>query len=110
MHQRATEIKETGLNKIREQTRGAAIAVSRPLRPRPIESAYYDCVCRTLALCEIPLQGQGPLPVGYKGEKLDCGYRLDLVGSDGVNVEIKAVETIETVGEPQLLTYLKLCG
>jgi len=44
----------------------------------------------------------------YKGTKLDCGYRLDLLIENAVVVEIKAVDALQTIHEAQLLTYLKL--
>ena len=49
-----------------------------------------------------------PLPVSYKGVKLDCGYKMDIVVEDLVIVEIKAVERIIPVHEAQLLSYLKM--
>jgi GxxExxY protein len=48
--------------------------------------------------------------VTYKGVKLDCGYRMDLVVEDLVIVEIKAVERIMPVHEAQLLSYLKMAN
>ena len=50
------------------------------------------------------------LPIEYEGLRLDAGYRLDLVVSDAVIVEVKAVEAISRLYEAQLLTYLKLSG
>ena len=50
-----------------------------------------------------------PLPVLYKGLRLDCGYRVDLVVADTV-VEVKAVERLTPLHEAQLLTYLRLGG
>jgi GxxExxY protein len=110
MHHRDTENTEMELNKITEQIIGAAIEVHRVLGPRLLESAYEECMCRELALRGIPFERQRPLPVGYKGVKVDCGYRLDLLVADTVVVEIKAVETIQPIREAQLLTYLKLGG
>jgi len=54
------------------------------------------------------LERQVSLPILYKGVKLDCGYRLDLVVGKLVIVEFKAVEKIEPIHEAQLLTYLRL--
>ena len=51
---------------------------------------------------------QHPLPVEYKGIKLDCGYRMDILVDDKVVVELKCVEKILPVHEAQLLTYLRL--
>ncbi len=50
------------------------------------------------------------MPVVYKGLRLDCGYRTDLVVAESIVVEIKSVETVLPVHEAQLLTYLKLGG
>ncbi|HUV88559.1 MAG TPA: GxxExxY protein, partial [Anaerolineae bacterium] len=51
-----------------------------------------------------------PLPVEYKGARVDCGYRLDFVVAEKVVVELKAVNVVQKVHEAQLLTYLKLTG
>jgi len=61
-------------------------------------------------LRRISFERQLPLPVQYKGIKLDCGYRLDLVVQNGVVIEIKCLEHILPVQEAQLLTYLKMTG
>ena len=50
------------------------------------------------------------VPVVYKTEKLDCGFRIDLIVEDKVVVEVKAVEKLTRVHEAQLLTYLRLSG
>jgi GxxExxY protein len=48
------------------------------------------------------------LPVEYKGIKLDCGYRMDLLVAEAVVVELKCVERLLPVHDAQLLTYMKL--
>lgn len=93
-----------------EQIIGAAIEVHRQLGPGLLESAYEECLCHELHLRKLAFQRQVPLPVAYKGLKLDCGYQLDLVIEDAVILELKAVEKILPVHEAQLLTYLKLTG
>ena len=98
------------LNQCTEQIIGAAIEVHKALGPGLLESAYEECLCRELAVRSIPFERQRPLPVEYKGTRLDCGYRLDLVVAGNVVVEIKSVSAIEPVHEAQLLTYLKLGG
>lgn len=89
---------------------GAAIDVHRVLGPGLLESAYERCLCRELTLRRIPFERQMPLPVEYKGVRLDCGYRVDLVVNGMVIVEVKAVSAIAPIHEAQLLTYLKLGG
>ncbi len=46
----------------------------------------------------------------FKGIKLDCGHRIDIVVEDAVVLELKSIERIEPVHLAQLLTYLKLTG
>jgi GxxExxY protein len=56
------------------------------------------------------VETQVGLPVVYEGEKLDLGYRIDLVVENLVIVEIKCVEAIHPVHEAQPLSYLRLSG
>jgi len=88
----------------------AAIEVHRVLGPGLLESAYEEALCHELNLRGITFERQKAMPVTYKGVKLNCGYRLDLLVDGLVVVELKAVERIEPVFEAQLITYLKLTG
>jgi GxxExxY protein len=89
---------------------GAAIEVHRALGPGLLESAYGACLFHELSMRGISFRKELDLPLSYKGVKLDCGYRLDLVADDHVVVELKAVEQITPIHEAQLLTYLRLSG
>ncbi len=89
---------------------GAAIEVHKELGPGLLESAYEECLCYELMLRGIGIERQVPLPVEYKGLKLDCGYRIDLLVSDLIVVELKSVSKIEPIHEAQLLTYLRFKG
>ena len=91
-----------------KQIIGAAIEVHRQLGPGLLESAYEQCLCRELQLRGLKFQCQLALPVLYKGLRLDCSYRIDLLVEDAVIVEIKAVDRMLPVFEAQLLTYMKL--
>jgi GxxExxY protein len=89
---------------------GALIEVHKHVGPGVLESAYEQCLCHELALRGLTFQRQVDLPVVYKGIKLDCGYRIDLIVEDKVIIELKSVEAILPVHKAQLLTYLKLSG
>ncbi len=89
---------------------GAAIEVHRHLGPGLLESAYEECLCHELKKQNITFKRQVPLPVHYKGVKLDCGYRLDVVVDDCVILELKSVEKLLPIHDAQLLTYLKLAN
>jgi GxxExxY protein len=89
---------------------GAAIEVHRVLGPGLLESAYEECLAHELTLRCVPFERQKPLPVVYKGMKLECGYRVDFVVDGRVVVELKAVEALAPIHDAILLTYLQLSG
>ena len=93
---------------ITEQIIGCAIAVHRALGPGLLESVYEECLCYELAEQGLIYSRQTPMPVIYKGVKLECGYRADVIVADSVLIEIKAVEDLLPIHEAQLLTYLRL--
>jgi len=68
---------------------GAAIEVHRALGPGLLESAYEECLCRELSLRGTPFVRQLRLPVEYKGVKVDCAYRLDLLVASSVVLRSK---------------------
>ncbi len=100
----------THVNVLTKQIIGAAIEVHRHLGPGLFESAYLKCLARELAIREIPYQYELPLPLEYKGLRLNCGYRLDLLVDNRVVIETKSIEAIAPVHEAQLLTYMRLGG
>lgn len=67
------------LNQLTHEVIGAAIEVHRTLGPGLLESAYRKCLYRELSLKDIPFQYERPLPLEYKGIKLECGYRYDIL-------------------------------
>jgi GxxExxY protein len=89
---------------------GAAIAVHRALGPGLLESAYEFCLAAKFGHEGLRFQRQRPLPLVYRGETVDCGYRLDFAVEEQVIVEVKAVESLNRVHEAQVLSYLKLSG
>ncbi len=98
------------INQVTQKVIGAAIEVHKHLGPGLLESAYEECMCHELTLRGSAFDRQMPLPVRYKGVKLDCGYRLDIVVQNMLILELKACEKIEPIHRAQLLTYLKLSG
>jgi GxxExxY protein len=89
---------------------GAAIAVHKELGPGLLEAVYEECLCHELQLRGVQLDRQKPIPVVYKGSKLDCGYRADIVVCGRVIVEVKAIAAIAPIHDAVMLTYLRLSG
>ena len=98
------------INEVTNGIIGSAIEVHKALGPGLLESAYEKCLCKELTLRQFHFEKQRPLLVEYKGLKLDCGYRLDLLVEDKVVVEVKSIDALLPIHQAQVLTYLKLGG
>src|SRR3954462_1968699 len=105
MNRRGTE--RRSCNELTEQIIGACIEVHRYLGPGLLESAYEQCLCRELNLRGLRFERQRSVPLLYKGVRLDCGYRADLVVEDRILVELKTVEQILPIHVAQTSTYLR---
>jgi len=93
-----------------ERIIGCAINVHRALGPGLLESAHEECLCLELKPAGMPYARQVPLPLIYRGTRLDCGYRLDVVVQSQLVLEIKAVERLLPIHDAQILSYLRLGG
>ncbi|WP_340106061.1 GxxExxY protein [Rhodohalobacter sp. 8-1] len=80
------------------------------IAPGLLESAYQKCLAHELGNRGITVLEEVDLPLRYKGIKLECGYRIDLLANKKVIVEVKTVDTLLDIHKAQLLTYLKLTG
>lgn len=87
---------------------GCALEVHKHLGPGLLESTYEQCMAHELSLAGIAFKIQPALPVEYKGLKLDCGYRIDLLIEEKLIVELKSVAELLPIHQAQLLTYMKL--
>ena len=98
------------INSLTHEIIGAAIEVHRHLGPGLLESSYRECSCHELLIREVSFRREYGLPLQYKGIRLECGYRLDLLVGGLVVVELKAVERLAAIHDAQLLTYLRIGG
>jgi len=89
---------------------GCALTVHTNLGPGLLESAYEACLAFELRQRGLDVKCEVPLPLVYKGVKLDLGYRVDLIVDDCVIVELKAIEAVAPVHKAQLLSHLRLTG
>lgn len=87
---------------------GAAIEVHRVLGPGLLESAYELALVKELANRGVSVERQVTLPIEYKGEIIDPGFRMDFLIENSVVVELKAVDEINKRHIAQTLTYMKL--
>ena len=95
-------------NDLSYMIRGAIFRVNTNVGPGLLESAYEMALCQELRNKGLDVQKQVGLPFIYGNEKLDIGYRIDILVEDKVIIEVKSVESLADVHYKQLLTYLKL--
>jgi len=93
-----------------DQIIGCAIEEHKTIGPGLLESAYEACFYKELSDVGLRVLTQVPIEVDYKGTKIDCAFRADMIVEDEVLIELKSVDQISPVHQAQLLTYLKLSG
>lgn len=96
------------LNALSYSIVGAAIEVHQEMGPGLLESVYEHCLAEELRQKGIKVQRQVPLPVYYKGAKLDKKFVIDLLVENEIIIELKCVEELHPVHEVQVVTYMKL--
>jgi GxxExxY protein len=87
-----------------------AVTVHSTLGPGLLESTYEARLIYEIQKKGISVAQQVGLPVVYEGQRLEVGYRIDLLVDNLVIVEIKAIEALAPIHRAQLLSYLKLSG
>ncbi|MDQ5977053.1 MAG: hypothetical protein QG602_25, partial [Verrucomicrobiota bacterium] len=108
MNHQDTEAQRKQLNDLGTWVIGLCIEVHRELGPGLLESAYEEALAYELTKAGLRFERQREMPLNYKGVKLNCGYRLDLIIEDELIIDLNAVNELLPVHHAQLLTYLKL--
>lgn len=90
--------------------RGSIFEVFNTLGPVLLESVYQRALAFELSKHPVKVETEVPVPVIYKDQKMDLGFRIDIIVNRKVLVELKSVEQLHDVHHKQVLTYLKLTG
>jgi len=85
----------------------AAFDVYNELGPGFLEEVYQEALEFELTGRKVPLVSKPRLHIHYKGQVMRKYYDADLVVSEGIVVELKAVRTLLPEHEAQLLNELK---
>lgn len=88
----------------------AAWNVHNQLGPGLLENAYEECLCILLTQKNIPFSRQTVMPIYFENQKIDIGYRVDVLVNNEIILELKSVEKTTALHEAQLLTYMKLAN
>ncbi len=88
---------------------GCAFSVSNALGAGFLESVYENALCVELAEQGIAFERQAPLQVSYKG-RIVGNFVADLVVEGVLLVELKALRSLSSDHEAQVMNYLRACG
>lgn len=95
-------------NEISYKIRGCIFKVYNELGPGLLESVYEAALAFQLQREGLSVKTQVPVPLIYAGQKLEVGFRIDILVDNLVVIEVKSVEQLADVHHKQVLTYLKL--
>jgi len=86
---------------------GACMAVHRELGCGFLEAVYQEALEEEFKAKGVPYVREQFLDISYKGKLLNKTYKADFVCYGKVIVELKALATITSVHQSQLINYLK---
>ncbi len=95
-------------NEISYHIRGAIFKVYNSLGPGLYESVYVLALKHELEKVNLNVKLEVGVPFYYDTQKLDLGYRMDLLIENKVIIEVKSVENLAEVHHKQVITYLRL--
>ena len=78
------------------------------LGPGLLESVYEAAFAYELDKRGIPYLRQQDVPAYYEDVALDVGFRVDIIMSGKLLIELKSIEYLEKVHHKTVLTYLRL--
>ena len=88
---------------------GCAFEVQNELGSGFLESVYEKAMLVALSEAGIPVKSQTPINVNFRGQQVGDFY-ADLLVSDKVIVELKAVERLTPQHKAQVINYLNATG
>ena len=96
------------IDKLIYETIGAAFEVYNTLGPGLLESVYEKAMIVELKSRGLSVQTQFPVEIHYKNTLIGSDLRLDLLVENKLIVELKSVETLNSVHFKQVRTYMRL--
>ena len=93
-----------------ERAHFAHLTASLAQKRRGFTIAYLLCLTQELLERGLSVEVEKPIAVSYGGVAAACAFRVDLMVSEQVIVEVKCVEVLAAIHRAQMITYLKLTG
>ena len=90
--------------------RGALFEVHKNLGIGFTEDIYQSALEIELNTRGIPYRSQQEFTISYKGIPLDKTFRVDIVCYEKIIIELKAVKSILTEHQAQLINYLRVAN
>jgi GxxExxY protein len=95
-------------NEVAQIVVDVAFHIHMALGPGLLESVYEAVMVHELRKRGVHVESQVPIPVEWDREKLDVGFRADIIVDHCVIVELKSIEAVHPVHKKILLTYLRV--
>jgi GxxExxY protein len=102
-------IDTSGYKNLSYQIIGAALEVHNELGPGFPEKVYREAMLIALTERQLPVLKEVTFDVAFKGHVVGR-FRVDLLVDEAIVVELKALHTLDTTCEQQILTYLAATG
>lgn len=96
------------IDKLIYETIGAAFEVYNTLGPGLLESVYEKAMIVELKSRGLSVQTQFPVEIHYKNTLIGSDLRLDLLVENKLIIELKSVETLNSVHFKKVRTYMRL--
>ncbi len=85
---------------------GCSLEVHSRLGPGLLESIYEEALAHEFKLAGIIFERQKEIFINYKGHSIGK-HRIDFLIENKVILELKAVQTLHSIHQAQLLTYMR---
>ena len=85
---------------------GAAMNVHKELGIGFLEPVYQEALAIELTSANIPFTKEQQIAIYYKEQKLNKYYQADFICYENIILEVKALNTLTTNHEAQMINYL----